>query len=481
MDTSLDSIITVDETGRIIDFNPTAEKIFGYSAEIAIGQFIEPLIISSDSRRDFWNALHACLSISSETHIQARYEMRARHHDGHILPVEIAIKPLLIRDHFLFTVYLHDMSTRKQQEQEIRNLAAFPEESPMPVLRVNRRGVIIYANAPSRVLLNYWEMDFLQTLPLYWRNQIELVLNENIEKEYEVADGVRYYSLLLVPIREGDYVNIYGRDVTETRKAEAESRQHQTELVHVCRLSTMGEMATGIAHELNQPLAAITNYARGSMRRLRDNPQDIESILQAMEKISTQAYRAGEIIKRMRAMLGKQPAIRDQGDLNQLVAEVVSFVEFEARKAEVVIQQDLSTEAIAVMVDFVQIEQVVLNIVKNALDVLAESSVEEKRIVIETGLCRSHGGQVFISVSDNGPGIPEQIRLQLFHPFFTTKKTGMGMGLAISKTIIDDHNGQIEVSSQPGQGTCFIIRLPATGISVESGHGNLKTAGAALQ
>ncbi|NNJ92751.1 MAG: PAS domain S-box protein, partial [Gammaproteobacteria bacterium] len=455
---SLDSIITVDETGRIIDFNPTAEKTFGHEASEAIGQFIEPLIISGQSRNEFWHALHSCLSISITQEKNSRKEMLARKQDGSFFPVEISIKPLLMKDYFLFTVYLHDISMRKQQEQEIRNLAAFPSESPMPILRINDRGVIIYANQPSKPLLDYWEVEYLQKLPLYWVNQVERVLADGIEQVYEVNDNERYYSLLLVPIPGGNYVNIYGRDVTETRHAEAESRQHQTELVHVCRLSTMGEMATGIAHELNQPLSAIMNYAKGSARRIKYDPGETGAILSALDKIAIQANRAAEIIKRMRGMLGKQPAIRDMADLNHLVQEVCSFVEFEVRKSGVTLELELYPRELYVQVDLVQIEQVILNVVRNALDVLQSEDRQEKTVLIKTGV--GDNDQVYVAIEDNGPGIEKDTMKQLFHPFFTTKDSGMGMGLAISQTIIDDHMGHISVETIPGKGTRFMIELP---------------------
>ena len=220
----------------------------------------------------------------------------------------------------------------------------------------------------------------------------------------------------------------------------------------------MGEMATGIAHELNQPLSAIMNYAKGSARRIKYNPEETGSILQALDKIAVQANRAGEIIKRMRGMLGKQPSIRDAADLNSLVLEVCSFIEFEARKNQVNIELDLNPEPLAVQVDLVQIEQVVLNIVRNALDVLEDVVDTEKLVSIKTG--RRENGMVYVSITDNGPGMLLETREQLFHPFFTTKDSGMGMGLAISQTIIDDHQGNIKVDSSPGKGTSFIIELP---------------------
>ncbi len=466
MDTSLDSIVTIEESGKIIDFNPTAEKTFGISANEAIGRNIEQLIISDQSRKKFKNTLHGCLSVASKNHAAGRVEIQTRRHDGSFFPVEIAIKPLLIKDYFLFTVYLHDISVRKQQEQEIRTLAAIPTESPMPILRINNRGVIIYANQPSRPLLEYWGVEFLQKLPVYWVKQVEKVLADGNEAVYEVEDKERYYSLLLVPIPGSKYVNIYASDVTKTRQAEAEARQHQTELVHVCRVSTMGEMATGIAHELNQPLSAIMNYAKGSQRRIKLNPGETDSILQALEKISHQADRAGEIIKRMRGMLARQPAIRDMADLNQLVLEVCSFVEFESRKLNVRIVSELYEHPLQVQVDLVQIEQVILNIVRNAFDVLQSAGNDDKVVLIKSGI--SENNMAYVSVEDNGSGMTEATRQQLFHPFYTTKETGMGMGLAISQTIIDDHMGNILVDSWQGQGTRFMIELPLSEITDNS-------------
>jgi C4-dicarboxylate-specific signal transduction histidine kinase len=219
----------------------------------------------------------------------------------------------------------------------------------------------------------------------------------------------------------------------------------------------MGEMATGMAHELNQPLAAIVNYANGCSRRLQSASSKTEDLVGAMGQITVQAQRASEIIRRLRALVGKQPPIRAEADLNHLVREVCSFVEFEMNRVGLQIELDPGGEAIPVRVDLVQIEQVLLNLVRNAIDALQESPDGPQRLCIRT---RVEGDRAIVAVEDSGPGIgPDRIP-HLFHPFFTTKEGGMGMGLAISQTIVENHDGRIWAESEPGRGSIFYVSLP---------------------
>jgi two-component system, LuxR family, sensor kinase FixL len=252
-------------------------------------------------------------------------------------------------------------------------------------------------------------------------------------------------------------VNIYARDITAVRRAEKESRQHQAELVHVCRLSTMGEVATGMAHELNQPLSAIVNYANGCSRRLQGNVGKRRELVDAMGQITTQAQRASEIIRRLRALVGKQPPIRAPVDLNHLVREVCTFVEFETGKMDLEIELDLESADIPVDVDLVQVEQVLLNLVRNALDALHEVSPQARRLTVRT---RSKGEYAEVAVQDTGPGIELECMQSLFEPFYTTKESGMGMGLPISQTIVENHGGRIWAEPSSGGGAVFCIRLP---------------------
>ncbi|MCW8905810.1 MAG: PAS domain S-box protein [Sedimenticola sp.] len=459
METALDSIITIDRRGVIIEYNPTAEQTFGHSRSQALGRVFTELVFDAENRLQFDSLMADLLSSRDQQPGEMRHEMSALKRSGAVIPVELSIKPIRLKNRLAFTIYMHDISRRRQIEQEIRSLAKFASESPNPILRVNRRGVIIYANSASDQLLAYWGCERAQTLPLYWRNQVQEILRNGRDWKTQVISERQVYALLLTPVVDLGYVNIYGRDITGEREAERQAREHQQELIHVSRLSTMGEMATGLAHELNQPLSAIANYANGSVRRLQASGQDAEDILYALGQISAQADRAGEIIKRLRALVGKQASVRQVADINEVVREVCSFVEFEASKIGVDIEQKFTLDRLPVRIDVVQIEQVLLNLIKNALDALQEIPEDERSLVVQT-TCRD-GAWVVVEVLDNGVGIRDQDMGSLFQPFFTTKESGMGMGLVISRTIIEDHNGTISAEQRKPVGTCFRIELPS--------------------
>jgi len=459
MEAALDAIVTLDKDGNIIEFNSTAERMFKLQRDEVIGRDFSRLIFSTASRPAFSELWQSFQQSSVAEEIETRSEMEAVRADGEAFPVEVAIKPIQLRRRQLFTVYIHDISSRRRAEQEMRNMAKFASESPSPVLRVNRRGVMLYANPASAPLLAYWDCERGQTLPVYWRDRVTALCDSGRNWEGEIAFQGHAYSLLMTPIADLGYVNIYGRDITAIRKAESLAREHQQELVHVCRLSTMGEMATGLAHELNQPLAAIANYANGCARRLKPEKDDSEGLTYALGQINDQAERAGEIIRRLRRLVGKQLPVRNVTDINELVREVSRFVEFEAKKTGVTIEEELSLDPLPVRVDIVQIEQVFLNLVRNALDALLEVPMEQRRLVIRTG--RQGGDHIQIDVVDSGPGISADVLEHLFEPFYTTKQTGMGMGLVISETIIKDHKGRIEATALSGGGSRFSVILPA--------------------
>jgi PAS domain S-box-containing protein len=465
MEASLDSIVTLNRAGAVIDYNPTAQQTLGLDRATIIGtDFVRCHIVPGD-RAIFVGMLQQSNRRGMPgQRPHARTELRALGSGGHVIPIEVSIVPIELDDERVYTLYIHDITKRKEAEREIKGLARFASESPSPILRVTGEARIVYANAASRPLIEAWGTKPGEALPERWCGEVQRTLEDGATYEQDEDLGNTIYSLLFVPIQDLGYVNIYARDITAVRRAEQESRQHQAELVHVCRLSTMGEVATGMAHELNQPLSAIVNYANGASRRLKSGSGDNEMLVDAMSHISGQAQRAGEIIKRLRALVGKQQPIRSTVDLNHLVREVCSFVEFETAKLEMQIEQRLSEEPIPVDVDLVQIEQVLLNLVRNALDALEERPTGERSLVITTWRAEQLAR---VSVRDNGPGIPPERMSQLFDPFFTTKETGMGMGLPISLTILEDHQGTIRAESEPDVGTQFSIDLPIAAEAAE--------------
>ncbi|MGB5640308.1 MAG: PAS domain S-box protein, partial [Sedimenticolaceae bacterium] len=467
MEASLDSIVTVDERGAILDFNPTAQETFDYRHEEVVGRSFSELVVASKWQETFERLLFLSLAGAEQGAAPQRVEMQAVAHDGRIFPVELSIKPVALEGgRLVFTLYLRDIAERKVREAEIRSLAAFPSESPIPVLRINRRGVITYANQPSAPLLRHWGCRPLQTLPVYWRNRVEEVLQSGSASEFDVVTDSAMFSLMLAPVAELDYVNVYARDITSERAAEEELKRRQNELVHVTRLSNMGEMATGIAHELNQPLSAIVNFANGCARRLRLDIGGKDELLHALGQISAQAGRAGEIIKRLRGMVSRRQPVRETVDLNVLAREACSFISHDLRRNSLSIEDRLSTDALWVRVDSVQIEQVLLNLLRNALDALSGLPVTGRRLVIASGV--QPDGMVFVSVQDNGSGISGKEMEHLFDPFFSTKESGMGMGLAISQTIMTNHHGKIRADSWPGKGSSFTIELPPSAEGVVS-------------
>ncbi len=474
LDASLDGIVTIDAFGNIIEANPAAERALAYSREQVIGRDMTELVFADADRERFKEMLAACADGDECKQAGARAELTALRADGSSFPVELAVTPIRLEDRLVYTTYMHDITQRRRAESEIKSLAKFPSESPIPVLRVNRKGVILYANASSESLLDYWGCSRGQTLPQYWKEVVSQVVEVGHDREVELSWDGQIFSLLLAPVAELEYVNIYGRDITAVRIAEEQSRQHQSELVHVCRLSTMGEMATGLAHELNQPLSAIANYASGCNRRLKAGIGDTDALVGAMGQISSQAARAGEIIRRLRSLVGKQEPVRSRVDLNELVREVRSFVEFEARKTGVAIELDLSRRPLPVEVDLVQIEQVLLNLIRNALDALQDTRSDRRRLVIRTRPEGAHKARV--SVQDTGEGIVGEAIEHLFDPFYTSKASGMGMGLPISRTIVDDHGGKIWVTSEPGRGTTFHVVLPNQAQSEEQAEPRLSAA-----
>lgn len=248
------------------------------------------------------------------------------------------------------------------------------------------------------------------------------------------------------------------QEAVERRRAEADARERQAELAHVHRLNTMGEMASGFAHELNQPLAAIVNYAKGCVRRLQTGAAETRELVEAMEQVALQAARAAEIVRRVRAFIRKEePGFRD-ADIDEIVRTTVGLVSGDAQRCRIAVDLQLADGLPPVVMDPIQVEQVILNLIRNAIDAIAESDGAERRIAVGT---RRHGsGAIEVSVRDTGPGLPAEGPQAIFEPFVTTKADGLGLGLSISRGIVERHGGRLTAETVPGGGAVFRFTLP---------------------
>ena len=247
-------------------------------------------------------------------------------------------------------------------------------------------------------------------------------------------------------------------EIVEREQAQEQVRRHQAELAHVSRVSTMGGMASGLAHELNQPLCAISSWLEGCIDMIRSGSAQPDELLRAMEVAAEQTTRASDIIEHLREFMGKQEPRRELLDVSKIVRRAMSIVVAEAKREGVVVRLELADRRLPVMADAVQVEQVVLNLVRNSLDAMSEKQTGRRELTIRTAI--TEGGEVEVAISDTAGGLSPEVADRMFEPFFTTKPEGMGLGLSISQSLVEAHGGRLSATPSKTEGTTFRLSLP---------------------
>lgn len=294
-------------------------------------------------------------------------------------------------------------------------------------------------------IIAYLCLDYFFTAPLF-----TLGMNQTL-------DFVAPISYLITAIVITRLMSKVRKSIEDQRRAEETLRKSQAELAHVTRVMTMGEFATSVAHEINQPLSAIVTNGSACLRWLAGDSPNLDEAREAARRIVRDGNRAGDVLTRIRAFLKKSDTQRTRLDINHIIQEVVALTQDEAIGKGVALRLELAEGVLPVLGDRVQLQQVILNLVMNGVEAMTSVTDRPRELFISSG--EHESDKVLIGVRDSGEGIDQQALEKIFDAFYTTKSQGMGMGLAISRSIVEDHGGRLWASSNNGSGATFHFTL----------------------
>ena len=371
-------------------------------------------------------------------------------------------------------------SASQQRQQASEDLQAFLDAAVDAVVLIDHRGRLSAFNLAAERLFGYTAAEVLDQnvnvlmpepdrsahdgyLERYAATRVPHIIGVGREVTARRKDGSGFPAFLSVGVVRGSepprFVG-FVHDMTERRQREEQGQRLQERLTHVSRLATVGEMAAGVAHELNQPLTAVANYAQACDRMLAAPAPDLLEIRGALQEIAAQTLRAGTIIRRLRSLARDDEPARMSTDINSLIEEVKDLILSGAKAQECGCRFELAAGLPPAQVDRVQIQQVLLNLIRNALEALAQPELSPREVMVGTRALPE--SEIEICVCDSGPGVSSSIADRMFDPFATTKPAGTGLGLAIGQTIVRAHNGALDYRPNTPKGACFCIRLPTT-------------------
>ena len=454
---------------RFVTVNRAAEELLGISRGELIGKSDHDVFPKEQA--DFFTAKDRAVLAGREP-VDIPEEPIATPHKGQRI-LHTKKVPILGRDgtpRFLLGIS-EDITELKQVESQLREserqLRGLLEAIPDLIFRIDRSGRFL-AFVPAKGISTLTpEADFIgrrmkDVMPGPIAARAERALEETFERneaqtlEYELGEMPEqiHFEARLVPT--GTEVVALVRDVSERKRAEDNARQQQRQLAHAGRISAMGEMATGLAHELNQPLAAILNHADACTLSIRGGDAQPESILSDLEAIASQAVRATQIIRHLRNFVRKSGRSDFTVDLNEVTRDTLEFLSFEARAADVSIETDLVGDPLLVSGDPVELQQVVFNLVRNAIEAM---SLDSRGGTVWVSSERADGAAEVL-IRDEGEPLSGKTPEDFFAPYFSTKANGLGLGLSIGRSIVEAHGGSLVASANPGRGATFRIRIP---------------------
>jgi PAS domain S-box-containing protein len=479
VDSALDCIVTIDHEGCITEFNPAAEDTFGYRRDEVLGKHLADVVIPPSLREKHRRGFARYLATGEARVLGKRIEMTAVRADGSEFPVELAITRIPLEGPPSFTGYLRDITERNRARQELRRSEAFLAEAQ----HLSRIGsfswrVVTDEITWSEQLYRIFQIDrdaqvtfeligtriHPEDLPAF-QEHIERSRRDRsdvqLEFRLQMPDGAVKYVHVAAHIRgdhgQPEYIGAV-QDVTERRASEEALGKARSELSQVARVTSLGVLTASIAHEVNQPLSGIITNAGTCLRMLAADPPNVEGARETVRRTIRDGNRAADVISRLRALYGKKEPTIESVDLNEATREVLALSMSELQRNRVIVQQELVDDLPLVAGDRVQLQQVILNLLRNASDAMSTIDDRPRDLLIRTE--PDDDGRVRLSVSDVGTGFEPQATDKLFEAFYTTKNEGMGIGLSVSRSIIERHHGRLWAMPNSGPGVTFSFSVP---------------------
>jgi two-component system sensor kinase FixL len=476
VDSSDDAIVGKTLEGIVTNWNAAAEALFGYAEAEMVGRPIAVLFPPDKLEEEAMILARVRQGLKVD-----HYETVRRRKDGREINVSLTISPIRDREGNIIgaSKIVRDITARKEAEMALMRrealLRSILDTVPDAMIVIDERGLMQSFSAAAERLFGYTAHEVLgrnvnMLMPSPYREAHDGYIARYLATNERRIIGIgrivvakrKNGSTLPIELAVGE-VKVEGtrlftgfvRDLTERQARDRRLQEVQAELIHVSRLSELAQMVSALAHEVNQPLSAITAYLKAASRFLESGDQP--KAVAIVERATDQTDRASAIIRRLGEFVKKGDVVRCAEDLAKVIDEATALAMVGTKNQGVVVRLQLAAQMPRAIIDKVQIQQVLFNLMRNAIEAMAAS--EQRELTVAT--LQRDRGWIEISVADTGPGLAPQVRRNLFQPFVTTKATGMGVGLSICRSIVEAHGGSLRAEDRPGGGTIFRFTVPA--------------------